>query len=330
MKLPRMPKILSLICILVLVPAYAFSGSWQSRCDDVASRGYINVMTINLLFSEVQDRNLRLERIADYIQHSGPIDIILTQEVVGGALAQTPNSALDLQRLLAVRGINANLRYRLANGIPGLLSVGNAILSRCEVDFTLGRSLPFITEEPFQGIEVPLRRGVMMSRIAIPGYGKIDVYNTHLCAFCDPDERLSQARTLVDFINGVEDAIWWDNNPVLLGGDFNADLNNPDQRAVYSLITREGFTDTYAAANDCGPADGRDTCCPDGGCTYAVDGNPYAENNPFATGSVEEARIDYIFAEGFGHGILESLVVFNEDPNWVSDHSAVLTRLMLP
>ena len=76
---------------------------------------------------------------------------------------------------------------------------GNAILSRHRILFTVAKTLPFVTEEPFEGFEIPLRRKVMMSRIKIPGLGNINVYNTHLCAFCDPNERWAQAQVLFQF-----------------------------------------------------------------------------------------------------------------------------------
>jgi len=80
-------------------------------------------LTINLLFSEIQDRDSRLETIADYVKgYAEPIDIILLQEVVGARLSGTFNSALDLKNKLAQGqdGIPYNLTHRLANGLPGL------------------------------------------------------------------------------------------------------------------------------------------------------------------------------------------------------------------
>ena len=61
------------------------------------------------------------------------------------------------------------------------------------VPMMLSKILPFVIEEPFQRWMIPLKRVAMMSRADIPGVGQINVYNTHLCAFCDPEERLGQA-----------------------------------------------------------------------------------------------------------------------------------------
>ena len=91
----------------------------------------MTVLTINLLYPEIEDRDTRLEHIADFIdQHANygePVDIILLQEVVGGFLSETANSSQDLKDLLENRGINYNLRHRVISGIPGILTVGNSI-----------------------------------------------------------------------------------------------------------------------------------------------------------------------------------------------------------
>lgn len=295
---------------------------------DVAQKGTLSVLTINILFSEVKDRTLRLRTIAGFVEDKAlwgdPVDVILLQEVVGGVVASTKNSALDLKNLLKARGLDYNLTYRLANGAPGALSVGNAVLSRCRISLTLSQTLPIVAEEPFSGVTVPLRRGVIMARLDAPGYGRINVYNTHLCAFCTPESRLKQAEVLASFLELVEGILPGD-DPVVLGGDFNTDLTVPAEVPVYDLFTAEhGFEDSYATANAC------TDCCSiaEGtlGCTYGVPGNPYLDN-PFSGSELQ--RIDYIFLREVGE-VLSSEVVFNEDPFWVSDHSGVLTTFALP
>ncbi len=307
-------------------------------CRDVKVRGHISVLTINLLFSEINERNLRLGRIADFVAHeasdeASPVDVILLQEVVGGSLSKTANSSLDLQKLLAGLGLSYNLRYTMANGIPGLLTVGNSILSRCGIDFILTKTLPFESEEVFAGLQIPLKRKAIMARIDVPEFGKINVYDTHLCSGCSGSERLQQAQVLVRFIQNAESLIPG-KNPIILGGDFNTDLNIPDNIAVYNLITSKGFVDSYASFNTC------DGCCTPysnppvlSGCTFAVPENPFAFD-PFTRQREEPPqRIDYIFSKGFGD-IIGSEVVFkgemlDGDPLWVSDHSGVLSRIKL-
>lgn len=320
-------KIITVCLIFAAILFWAISS--PAQCPDILSRGHLNVMTINLLFSEIKDRQIRLERIADFVEEQAnlgyPVDFILLQEVFGGFLSG--NSSLDLKQLLALKGLKYNLSYKLANGLPGVLSVGNAILSRCNILFTLSTPLPFVIEEPFGNLMIPLKRNAMMSRVKIPGFGEINVYNTHLCAFCDPEERLVQAHVLADFIKTIENFIWR-TNPIILGGDFNTNLDVPDEfdSGVYQLITQDlGFVDTYSyfhlnCVSCCSAVEGFD------GCTFAVNGNPYAFNL-FTHEQETPERIDYIFTKGFS--VIDSFVVFNEDPNWVSDHSAVLTRIGL-
>lgn len=310
--------------LLTLVPRAASSA--QSVCEDAAARGRLNVLTINLLYTELKERDLRLERIAAFVQDrapADPVDALLLQEVVGGKLAGTANSSADLQRMLAARGLSYNLYYHLANGIPGLLTVGNALLSRCEIVRTLSRTLPVVTEEPFPGLglEVPLSREAMLARVRLPGYGEVNLFNTHLCAFCDPvSERLPQAEALLSFVSQVQRLL---PAPAVMGGDFNTDLELPDDALVYNRVAAAGFTDSYAALHSC------TSCCSAAqglaGCTYAVPGNPYANQPPFSTGP--PARIDYIFLNGLTAG--NSTVVFNSGPDWVSDHSGVFTAVHL-
>ena len=314
-----------LFLILAVAGSIILSFPRQARSDN----GGLNVMTVNLLFSEMRDRDARLEIIADFVNTSSePIDLILLQEVVGGTLSGTANSAVDLKSKLAAGGKNYNLSYRMANGLPGLLTVGNAILSLHDILFTVSATLPFESEEIFQGVEIPLKRKAMMSRINVPGYGKINVYNTHLCAYCDPLERLEQTKTLINFVKTTE---WFipGGNPIILGGDFNI----PDafigsgSAPEYDLIISKGFADSYSIKHGC-----IDCCDIDDstatGCTYAVEGNRYAFN--LFTGEREETvRIDYIFLKNVS-AIISSEVIFNLDPSWVSDHSAVLTKIALP
>lgn len=325
---PLVLKVLIFTILIIFSPNLSFSGSKQTSCPNVAERGYLTVLTINLLYPEIEDRDSRLEHIADFIdQHAyygEPVDIILLQEVVGGFLSETANSSQDLKDLLENRGINYNLRHRVISGIPGILTVGNSILSRCRIIFTFSRTLPMVTERPLEEFEIGLAQETIMARIQVPSFGRINIYNAHLCSFCDPGERLEQAEALLAFIYEAE-KFFWTPNPVILGGDFNANLNIPGERPTYTLLTDNGFTDTYAAANDC------NICCSESegyeGCTYALDTNPYLDII-FSEQLEEPIRIDYIFTKGMWETI-ESSVVFDSCP-WVSDHSGVLSKIALP
>ncbi|MBL0011936.1 MAG: endonuclease/exonuclease/phosphatase family protein [Nitrosomonas sp.] len=294
------------------------------QCDDVANRKHLNILSINLLFSEIETRDQRLDAIAEFAAET-PVDVILLQEVAGGTLVHTANSALDLQGKLSARARNYELHTAFEVGLPGLLVVANAVLSRCEIDFRITRRLPRASEFNFQGHDIKLPRNVMMARINIPGSGKINIYNTHLCAKCTADELSAQLDVLLPFIDKVE-AFFPRDNPVILGGDFNIDRFRVApfaERPFYDKIIDAGFTDAYALnrplENLCAVAEQADIHCTVGVST--LDAGDAAR------------RIDYFFVNQV-KDVRESRVVFNTlvDPNQptVSDHAGVFISVALP
>jgi maltose 6'-phosphate phosphatase len=306
------------------LPENGDGGEPLAQCGDVASREHLNVLTINLLFSEIETRNQRLDAIAEFAAGT-PVDVILLQEVVGGSLVDTANSALELQEKLRARGGEYNLHTAFEVGLPELLVVANGVLSRCEIDVKMVKRLPWASELEFQGRDVKLPRNVMMTRLNIPNFGKLNVYNTHLCANCAADELDAQLDVLLTFIGEVEDFFPQD-NPVILGGDFNIDRfrTNPfEQGPFYDRIIDADFTDAYAEDRTledlCEDADLADTHCTVGVSSLDV-GDP-------------GRRIDYIFIKDVDD-VRESRVVFNTlvDPSQstVSDHAGVFISVELP
>ncbi|MEO8326393.1 MAG: endonuclease/exonuclease/phosphatase family protein [Nitrospirota bacterium] len=306
------------------LPGNGDGGEPLLQCGDVASRKHLNILTVNLLFSEVATRDKRLDAIAEF-STGRPVDVILLQEVVGGVLVDTANSALDLQGKLRARGGAYDLHTAFEVGLPGLLTVGNSVLSRCEVDVQMVKRLPRTTELKFQGRDIKLPRNVMMTRLNIPDFGKLNVYNTHLCAFCNAEELDAQLDVLLTFVGEVEEFFPQD-NPVILGGDFNIDRFRVDpfeQRPFYDRIIDADFTDAYAeerALEDlCEEAEVADTHC-----TVGVSSLDVGDSS---------RRIDYIFVNEMGD-VRESRVIFNTlvDPSQptVSDHAGVFTSVELP
>jgi maltose 6'-phosphate phosphatase len=274
------------------------------RCPDVSQRGVLNILTINILFSEVEHRTARLDRLATFVRSQfeagQPVDVILLQEAAGGRLVQTENSAHDLQEILNHRyALDYRLRTAYASGVPGLLTVFNATLSRCAITASLWTLLPPATELEFQGHQIALSRSVLMTRLQVPDVGYIHVYNTHLCAYCAAAERLEQAQRLVRFVQRVE-TLAPGTHPIILGGDFNTDLTHADsqEEALYRLFTAESpfpFQDAYAVAHGAGNPASLLWCVrrEDGGidlpegCTFGV--TPIRD--PLG-GALEPARID--------------------------------------
>ena len=330
-----------LVALLILLPATTGDAWGQDPvCSDVAGRGYLNVLTVNLLFSEVATRDERLAALADFIapddgdDGAAPlVDVILLQEVVGGILAGTESSARDLRRLLRAKGFIFELRSASEFSLPGLLTVGNATLSRCDVRFRLVELLPPQPEFEIGGEAIEIPRNVLMTGIDVPDFGRIDVYNTHLCAFCTPEQRGEQLEELLEFVDGVEGFLPGE-RPVVLGGDFNIDIfeDGGAERSLYESIVSpeepdEGFVDAYAAVT---ADDLAELCNPDGEpfpdehCTFGV---------TLLSDPEDGGRIDYVFVRNFGP-VLDATVLFNTriDPAepTVSDHAGVFVRVALP
>ncbi len=294
------------------------------QCDDVASRGYLNVLSVNLLFKEIETREQRLEAVAEFAEKT-PVDVILLQEVVGGALAHTENSAEDLQKKLLVRKRDYDLYTSFEIGLPGVIGVANAILSRCEIDFRTTKRLPHATELNFRGHDIRLPRNVMMTRINIPNTSKLNIYNTHLCAACTADQLDAQLNVMLPFISELETS-FPSGNIAILGGDFNIDRFRVDpfvEGIFYDRIVSAGFIDAYAQNR---PLDSlcTNTKQADAHCTKGV-------STLDAGGSAR--RIDYIFMNQ-AKNLRESRVVFNTlvDPDQasVSDHAGVFISVTLP
>ena len=330
-----------LLVTLIFLLSSNVSGGWWNRgpqCDDIYDRGYINVLTFNILFfSESTSVETRLEPLVDFLVEQEPdVDVVFLQEVVGGALAlsQFTNSAQILKEMLSNEGLEYNLKTAFEVGIPGVFYTGNAILSRCEIKFSIVKRLPRESEIEILGQVIKLPRNVQMARLKIPGFGKFNAYNTHLCAFCNDDERGDQLDELFNFMHTVENFIPG-TNPILLAGDFNIDRFRSDVGSLsygnlYNWIIGEGFFDAYAES----PSKTLEDLCedvnnPDEHCTYGVSAFDYP-------GGGEAGRIDYIFRQGFGSASFGE-VFFNpvvpvpdsEPVEFVSDHSAVLVRIPL-
>lgn len=309
--------------VSVWLGACASAPERPAACPDVVRSGTLNLMTINLLFSEVDERDERLATIAEFAADNR-IDVLLLQEVVSGRLVDTESSARDLQDILAdEHALNYDLRTAFEAGIPGLLLVGNATLSRCEILFRRVRHLPKASELEIRGRAFGLLRNVLMIRLALPDFGELSVYNTHLCARCPVSERDEQSTAALDFIGEVEDTLPG-SDPVVFGGDFNIDIFRDDgvERPLYDRIIERGLIDTAAAIEDLEQLC-EDPDAPDEHCTVDV-----SELN-----GTSSRRIDYLFAKGFGE-VQSNRAVFNPrvDPRQptVSDHAAVVTSIALP
>jgi len=306
-----------------------------ARCDNVAARGHINFLDINVLFSEVESMDKRFEHIADFAAVNN-VDVILLQEIVGGSLAETSNSAQDLRAILRIKhDLDFNISTAWEIGEPKIFSSANAILSRCEFLDAQVEPLPRVSESPIRvGAEkkaISLRRNLQLAHLEIPERGKINVYNTHLCARCDKEGRVKQLEGLLELINSLEIDMPGD-YPSVLGGDFNFDRfdNQGAEKFMWEKVINNGFIDAYAdfIISNSGGQETLDTLCEDEDnadehCTVGVselDGH-------------NARRVDYIFAKSPAI-IRAARVVFNDlvntDEPTVSDHAGVFISLEVP
>lgn len=305
-----------------------------------AAERIFKLLTLNLLFSEPSTSPSsggagRFDSIAKFILEEN-IDCVLCQEAVGGKLAkklgliEMLNSSLELKSKL---GDDYKLRYRLANGIPLVLSVGNAILCKrpIRIKWTVAKTLPFAYEITFSGIDIKLRRKIMGCLLDVPDFGRLLLFNVHFCAACPTAQRQAQIKKALKFIKTVKTFVRWfyGNVPCVFGGDFNIqDVPKGSLDSVadeYNLITGAGFIDAYAGTNGC--VFQTDCCIPDAapltvepGCTFAVDDNHF-ENDPLQT-----TRIDYFFLQELTAE--SAYVVFNRNRGpFVSDHSGLVVEV---
>jgi len=324
---------------LIFIASAAPVNAQQNLCPFPSrSAGTLNVLTLNLLFSEYQQRSQRLSDIADFIDANNTY-LIALQEVVGGIfdnlvadrLNGDPvegNTARELRNLLQQKGLQCDLRTAFSSGVPGLYEVANATLV-CGCQFTGNKLVKFLTpaSEGFTiaGVGVKLTRSVLMTRLDTES-GSLNIYNTHLCSLCTEQERLRQIREALDFIDQVER--FAPATHVIFTGDFNSIMG--DQ--VYRRVSSKGFSDTYAEFTGISLQNGIDPSCvlqSTQGCTIGVS----QMIDPLLGPSVPPLRIDYIFDKG-PWTIDQSGVVFNPlatagQAN-VSDHSGVVTSFGPP
>ena len=306
----------------------------EAICDAVAARGHLNILDINVLFLR-KDMDKRFGYIADFAAENN-VDVILLQEIVGGSFFGTENSAQDLREILRKKhGLYYNISTALEFGETNVAWGANVILSRCTIKSAKVESLPFVERllkrNEIETKAIALNRNVQMARLEIPERGKINVYNTHLCARCDIGGRARQLEALLEFVNNLETNMPED-NPSVLGGDFNFDLfdNEGAEKFLWEKIIDNNFIDAYAEfmiTNSSGQ-ETLDTLCEDEDnadkhCTVGVS----------KLNGHNARRVDYIYTKSPA-SIRAARVVFNtlvnEGELTVSDHAGVFISLNLP
>jgi len=276
----------------------------------------LGVLTLNLLYSDLVGLEGRLERVAGFVAgRADEVDLILLQEVVAGQFQEGDNAAALLQGMLAQRGLTFHLHFERVHEAFGLALVGNAILSRRPFLEVRSTNLPPALEVHPGGAELILDRKATAARLEAPGFGPLTVVHTHLCAYCRPEERLEQVEALIGFAAEMESLPGLEEAPLILAGDLNIHLTRPEEREAYQVLTQAGYLDSYGQSHGCL------VCCSQEegyeGCTFGRPGNPFTEEGA--------ERIDLVLVKRAG--VVSSRVVFGLSPDWVSDHSGLLTVL---
>jgi endonuclease/exonuclease/phosphatase family metal-dependent hydrolase len=209
----------------------------------------LKVMTFNILGNKV-DWLRRQGDVARTIRDQRP-DLVFLQEVPG----QTRTHSYHAGVLARAAGLHATFRGHHRTGPLGLLSFGNAILSRGRVTHADSIELPRTRDSGEQ-------RSVVFARVEVRPGVRVNAFSTHLTSGGGAEKdrsRQVQSAALLRWLAGFRD------RPLLVGGDFNA--RPPSQ--TYELLTgRRAFDGARGRLRDMwslarmpggatiGPADG--------------------------------------------------------------------------
>jgi maltose 6'-phosphate phosphatase len=350
MRMDRRHLSMGLLALALVAPGCATPRvqPLPADCPDIAETGRLNILTLNGLYDA--PAAIRAKGWTDIAQFAvaNNVHVLLLQEAVLTdvdrlqELLGTSDSARDFQRILNERSAEPyGLRVAWESGVPFVLSTANAMLSRCNITRHFAAFLPIESEEVFEGVTLKITRNVQVAQLNIPGYGNLNIYNTHLCSACATEALQQQVDALLAFMQQVEGKS--SGNHLILGGDFNLDLAKglPEQ-AVYETMTRAGLREIYAGYRRTQFGEAPEALCRQGvadvHCTIGT--TPVQGLFDSRTGAAlpKPQRIDYLFMSGTDT-VTTSSVVFNPgngatgpinptEPS-VSDHSGVFAQITL-
>jgi maltose 6'-phosphate phosphatase len=296
----------------------------DAQCADIAQKGYVSILDLNVCYTEVVNLEKNFRHIADFVAQND-VDIILLQEVVGSEITGMDNSAIELRKILLKEH---NMRFSATTawdlGISNFFIDGNAILSRCEIAKTDIKKIS--TPGNIGKKQVALSRNVHLAVVSIPGYGNLNVYNTHLCARCKKSERESQLERALSWIEKTNAG----SRLAIFGGDMNFDriINSGTEAFMWEKIIAAGFIDAYANRMIRNSSETLETLCED-----EDNADEHCTKGVTQLDDYNSRRIDYIFTNSPAT-VRAARVVFNEmvnsDEPTLSDHAGVFIRLDLP
>jgi endonuclease/exonuclease/phosphatase family metal-dependent hydrolase len=262
----------------------------------------LNILTLNMMGASYPPLDYRFEPVVRLLTTT-PVDIAMFQEAAGGLSTLLGNDMVPyLVQTLAEQGVQYDFVARDMTGIPGINMYQLGVISLNAIVFSDIRWILTGTDDAWE-------RKVLMVATELSGYGRVDAYTSHLGYGDGMEGFLLQGERIFQFIDDIN-AAHGAPRLTIIGGDMNMITSPTTPHPLYQLFLEHGFTDSYAILHA------------DGGATFAVTGNPYVPNdgNP--------RRIDYIFVKGSAD-VVASEVVFDTTGEFVSDHSGVLSTLVL-
>jgi endonuclease/exonuclease/phosphatase family metal-dependent hydrolase len=239
-----------------LTGARSATESW--RRVDRAGTVVLKVMTFNILGNKV-DWLKRQGKVAAVINAERP-DIVFMQEVPG----QTRTHSYHVGALARLTGMHGTFRGHHRTGPFGLLTFGNAILSRGSVSHSDSIELP-------KSAVAGEQRSVVYARVEVRPGVKVNAFSTHLTTGRSDAEEAARQKQVVAALRWF--ATFRD-RPLLFAGDFNARPTSPTTELLTGRRTVSGVTgrlrDGWLAAN-----------MPGTGATFGE--------------ATSDKRIDYIF-----------------------------------
>ena len=271
----------------------------------------MRVLTVNLAFWAIAGRDARLDHLAETVRDRR-IDIVALQEVAGGLLAFSADTAADLQRRLP----GYARRTGFGTQIGRLMRVGNAVLSRCAIGPASVTDIGRLPEIRRLGLTIEVGRQALAVEIVDPALPPLRLVTSHLCAGCSLAERDGQLGVLLGTLAASP-------LPTIFAGDLNIDRHRDGagERFMHDRLADAGLHDAMIEAR------GTDRICtepatPAADCTTGVT----LLNGPSTT------RVDYVLVDD-RFEVVEAVTLFNPgfdpDQSEVSDHAGVLATLAL-
>jgi endonuclease/exonuclease/phosphatase family metal-dependent hydrolase len=127
------------------------------------------------------------------------------------------------------------------DGPKGIKVLGSGLLIASKYPLS---DIDTLTYSACSGSDCLARKGAMYAKVTIPGYGEIDLINTHLNAGTNRKTKEKQLKQLEDFVASKRS-----HRPLLIMGDFNLEPDTIFYRTFSYLFDVEDSHQTYLEKN---------------------------------------------------------------------------------